>query len=566
MTDEKTQINLAIADQPSQGPVAGVVQSVETLFEQQLANRFELIGEIGIGGMGQVFKAKDIELDRIVAIKAIHPKLIQNREISDRLRNEAKIVARLKHPNIVQIYDMIEISGHYLMILEFIEGNDFKKVIDQSLLSKEQCILKFADICDAVQYAHMQGIIHRDLKPHNIMLTSDGAVKIMDFGISSVIEEGRDEKASGKSSNLEGSPVFMAPELYDNKTPNTITDVYALGVSLYFAQTGKSPFDGKTYETLIWNILNADLRAPSTRNNNIHADIDAICMKACARDPDKRYQSALEMGNDLRRLTQNLPVTARDYTLTESIAKGIKFRPLVSVFSFLTIILIFSAVYMGSNHVHKISEETLIETLHHKVGSTAYNASLALDQEAITQLLASTEVSDRLLKRVDRPLAALQRYNDEIRDFYILSPLNQNQDFKIVFARHGDGDLNMEKISKGHDTWSANPVVESSLAKKLMRRTMNGKLVIQEELDADSEHSSDWQKRILGYSPIYNSGGVPFAILVVEVSSGGIAKAYQQIEDAFQLALWFAVIMALSIFLGTMMALVLLWKNTAPKR
>lgn len=566
MTETTTLINEALVGQISEGQSPRTGKSVEVLIQQQLAHRFQLLGEIGVGGMGQVFKARDLELDRIVAIKAIHPKLVEDKEISDRLRNEAKIVAKLKHANIVQIYDMFEISGHYLMILEFIAGHDFKEIIDQGLLSREESILKFVDICDAVQYAHMQGIIHRDLKPHNIMLTSDGCIKIMDFGISSLIEEGRGEQEADNTSSLEGSPVFMAPELYDNKTPNTITDVYALGISLYLTLTGESPFSGKTREALIMNITCTGIPAPSSRHGGISPEIDAICEKACARDPDKRYQSPLEMGMDIRRFTQNLPVSARRYTLLESITRGITFKPVVSIFSFFTILLIFIAVYMGSNHVHKISEETLIASLRNNVGSTAYNASLALDNAAVVELIESTESSDRLLDKVDRPLAALQRYNTEIRDFYILSPLKQGKDFKIVFARHGEGNLDMNKILKGHDTWSANPTVENSRARGLMQQTMSGKIVIQEELDADSEHSNAWQKRILGYSPIYNNQGQAFAILVVEVSSGGIAKAYQQIEDAFQLALGFAVLMAVLIFAGIMMALVLLWKNTAPQR
>jgi len=566
MIETTTAVNEALVDLPSEGQSSNSGKRVDTLIREQLAHRFQLLGEIGVGGMGQVLKARDLELDRIVAIKAIHPKLVENREVSERLRNEAKIVAKLKHTNIVQIYDMFEISGHYLMILEFIEGNDFKKIIDQGILSREQSILKFIDICDAVQYAHTQGIIHRDLKPHNIMLTPDGCVKIMDFGISSLIEDRSGEPKIDKQSSLEGSPVFMAPELYDNKSPNTISDVYALGISLYVSQTGEIPFKATTRETLIRNVISTDIPLPSSRQEDISPDIDAICAKACARDPKKRYQSALEMGNDIRRYSQHLPVRARRYRLLESITKGIAFRPIVSIFSLFIVLLVFIAVYMGSNHVHKISEQTLITTLHNKVGSTAYNASLTLDPVATLQLIESPKPSDRLIQKVDRPLAALQRYSKEIRDFYILSPLNQGKDFKIVFARHGYGNLDLNKILKGHDTWSANPTVENNKTRELMQQTMSGKLVIQEELDADSTHTRAWQKRMLGYSPIYNHQGQPYAILVVEVSSAGMAKAYQQIDDAFQLALGFAVAMALSIFIGTIMTLVLLWKNTAPSK
>lgn len=567
MTDVTTLLNEEIDRLPDdyQTTITSRIKSIEQLINDQLGNRFQLQGELGIGGMGQVFKANDLELDRVVAIKAIHPSLIQNKEISERLRNEAKIVAKLKHANIVQIYDIIELSGHYLMVLEYIEGFDFKKIINQGTLTREEILKKFVTVCDAVQYAHTQGIIHQDLKPHNIMLTNEGHVKIMDFGISSLVDS-QEKQESKNISTLEGSPIFMAPELYENNNANTITDVFALGVSLFYSQTKVPPFSGMSRETLIWNIINTDIPLPSSKYDKVSKEIDAICMKACARNPDDRYKSALEMGNDLRRLHQNLPVTARSYSLLESTIKGITFRPVMSVISFLTISILFSAVYLGSDHVHKIAENTLIDTLHHKVGSTAYNASIALDRKALVNLIDASEINDRLMNEVDQPLAALQRYNKEIRDFYILSPVNNNKDFKVVFARHGDGKLNFEKILKGHDTWSANPIVENEVTKNLLHQTMDRKLMIQEEQDADSTHTRSWQKRMLGFSPVDDSQGKPFAILVVEVSSGGIAEAYQQIEDAFQLALWLAVLMTLLFFIGVMMTLILLWKNTPPQQ
>ena len=165
MTDVTTLLNEEIDRLPDdyQTTITSRIKSIEQLINDQLGNRFQLQGELGIGGMGQVFKANDLELDRVVAIKAIHPSLIQNKEISERLRNEAKIVAKLKHANIVQIYDIIELSGHYLMVLEYIEGFDFKKIINQGTLTREEILKKFVTVCDAVQYAHTQGIIHQDL-------------------------------------------------------------------------------------------------------------------------------------------------------------------------------------------------------------------------------------------------------------------------------------------------------------------------------------------------------------------------------------------------------------------
>jgi hypothetical protein len=537
--------------------------TVEQLIKEKLGNRFKLFGRIGIGGMGQVFKAKDQELDRIVAIKAIHPNLIKEKWISERLRNEAKIVAKLKHSNIVQIYDFIEISGHYLMVLEFIEGHDFKMITDQGLLSREQMLEKFIDICDAIQYAHVQGIIHRDLKPHNIMLTSDGQVKIMDFGISSIVESGKESETLTDSSP-EGSPMFMAPELFQNFNSSITSDIYALGVTLFYTQTSRPPFSLISQEDLISNIVNTGVPAPSTLQNQLSKEVDGICLKACALNPADRYQSALEMGQDLRRFIHRLPVSTVHYPLLESVRRSISFRPMVSLFSFFGIALLFIAVYLGSNHVHRIAEKSLLATLHDKVGNTAYSVSLTLNHDNIFRLIESPDFNRKLYLAVDRPIATLQKYNTEIRDAYLLQPINQGNDFKVVYARHGSGNLNFDKIIKGHDTWSANPVVESEHAKSMMRQTLINKVVIQEELDADSTHSRYWQKRMLGYSPVYGADGKAFAILVLEIGSGGIALTFEQIEDAFRFALGFTVFVTLLLLLAVIGTLVLLWKNQSP--
>ncbi len=537
--------------------------TAEQLIKDNLGNRFKLYGRIGVGGMGQVFKAKDLELDRIVAIKAIHPSLIKEKWISERLRNEAKIVAKLKHSNIVQIYDFIEIAGHYLMVLEFIEGHDFKVITDQGLLSREQMLEKFIDICDAIQYAHVQGIIHKDLKPHNIMMTSEGQVKIMDFGISSIIQSSN-ESENYSDSSQEGSPMFMAPELFQNINAGITSDIYALGITLFYTQTSQSPFSPKSQKDLISKIVNSGIPAPSTRHHRVSKELDAICLKACALNPADRYQSALEMGQDLRRFIHRLPVSTVHYPLLESVVRSISFRPVVSMFSFFGIVLLFIAVYLGSNHVHRIAEKSLLTTLHDKVGNTAYGVSLALNNDDIYRLFESTDINHKLYLAVDRPIATLQRYNKEIRDAYLLQPLNNGKDFKVVFARHGAGSLNFDRITQGHDTWSAHPVVESEHAKSMMRQTLVDKVVIQEELDADSTHARYWQKRMLGYSPIYGADGKAFAILVLEIGSGGIAITFQQIEDAFRFALGFTIFVTLLLLLAVIGTLVLLWKNQSP--
>ncbi len=530
----------------------------EEVIKHKLKDRFDLHALLGSGGMGKVYKAEDLKLERIVAIKVIHPRLFSDTGIAERLRLEAKIVAKLQHPNIVQVYDFIELAGHCMMIMEYIEGYDLKHVVEKEIYNQHDIIKGFAEACYAIHYAHMQGVIHRDIKPSNIMVGNDGVFKIMDFGIS-VLE-------NNQNYSIEGSPAFMAPETYaDEGATNTLSDIYALGITLFFILTKATPYPKLSTHSLIWNKVNRDTPEPNTINSAITRNINAICSKASKKHPSERYDNAQNLADDLRRHLQNLKVCARSYTVFEILKESIRYRPVVSLLSLISVLVFFTAIILSSDHVHTISEKTLLSELRSKVNSIAFNISVAIDKAALIHMVSNEIVDNNELYKLDDQLRSIQINDPEIRDYYLLKSDDNGRQFKIIYARHGNGPLDIKRLNEGHDTWGPKPFVVQQTAIKLMRDAWSGKVIVQEEYDNERRHDGDWENRFLGFAPVLDESSHTRAVLVVEVSSHGIAKAYQQIEDAYSIARVLAVVVSSFLLAGVLIALAYMWMTMKPQ-
>ena len=262
--------------------------------------KYDLIGRIGRGGMAEVFKANQASLDRFVAIKLLHPFLADDPEFKDRFEREARNVARLKHPNIVQVYDFeydVETESYY-MVMELIEGHTLKEQLekqgDQRMPMPEILrIMRYA--LEALAYAHGRGMIHRDLKPANLMLENDGRVVLTDFGIAKIVT-GNQFTASG---GMVGTPAYMSPEQGLGEIADERCDVYSMGVILFQMTTGKLPYDGETPLATVLKHMNDPIPSPQVINPTIPDTIDKIIRKAMAKTPEERYQTADEMLQDI---------------------------------------------------------------------------------------------------------------------------------------------------------------------------------------------------------------------------------------------------------------------------
>jgi len=271
---------------------------------------YELLEEIGRGGQGVVFRARQKSLNRTVALKIISLGQWASKAHLKRFRFEAEAAARLEHPGIVPIHEVGEHAGSCYFSMKFVEGGQLDEVVRQSPMSIRQAVELIAKVARTVHYAHEHGIVHRDLKPGNILLDAKGEPHLTDFGLARLVET---ESTMTRTLEVLGTPSYMAPEqaMGDNSAVSGATDVYGLGAIFYQLLTGQPPFaGGATYET-IKLLLETEPRQPRLLNRKIDRDLSTICLKCLEKDPKRRYSSALALAEDLERWLRHEPIQAR---------------------------------------------------------------------------------------------------------------------------------------------------------------------------------------------------------------------------------------------------------------
>jgi serine/threonine protein kinase len=287
---------------------------------------YEILEELGRGGMGVVYKARQVRLNRVVALKMILAGAHAGQEERARFFTEAEAVARLQHPNIVQIHEIGEQGDCPFFSLEFVDGGSLAAKMAGTAQPPRDAARLVETLARTMHYAHQKGIIHRDLKPANILLTAEGLPKITDFGLAKQLDR-RDQRQTGSGQVL-GTPAYMAPEQAGGKprAVGPVTDVYALGAILYELLTGQPPFRGETPIDTIMKVVGREPDPPSRLQQGIPRDLEVICLKCLRKEPDKRYESAEALADDLRRFLNGQPILARPYTLWERFLRFFSFR------------------------------------------------------------------------------------------------------------------------------------------------------------------------------------------------------------------------------------------------
>ncbi|PJF25994.1 MAG: serine/threonine protein kinase, partial [Phototrophicales bacterium] len=259
----------------------------------QTLGQYQIVAQLGHGGMATVYKAYHPRLDRYVAVKVVHPMFIQDESFLARFEREAQIVARLDHPHIVPVYDFNEYHGQPYLVMKFIEGTTLKGVLANKPLSLDEILKLMPPIADALDYAHRRGVLHRDIKPSNIIIDQAGVPYLTDFGLARMVKSG---ESSLSHDLLLGTPNYISPEQAQGKADITArTDQYSLGIVLYELVTGQVPFNADTPFAVVHSHIYVPPPAPSTINPAIPPTVDAVLMRALAKDPDARFESAAAM-------------------------------------------------------------------------------------------------------------------------------------------------------------------------------------------------------------------------------------------------------------------------------
>jgi serine/threonine protein kinase len=264
------------------------------------AGRYEILGELGRGAMGVVYRAADPVIGRNVAVKTIRLSEqgtgLTHSELLARFQTEARAAGLLTHPNIVVVYDAGEENGLYYITMELVEGKSLQTLLDAGHAFPVPRILRILEqTCSALQFAHERNIVHRDIKPANLMLTADDTVKVTDFGTAKILQFGTVQQTT----HVMGTPSYMSPEQVKGRPVDGRTDIFSLGVVLYEMLTGEKPFPGQSITTVIYKIVNEEPIPPRQLNPSIHPGLNEIVMHALAKDPDTRYQSCRELLEDL---------------------------------------------------------------------------------------------------------------------------------------------------------------------------------------------------------------------------------------------------------------------------
>jgi eukaryotic-like serine/threonine-protein kinase len=268
---------------------------------------YELLKEIARGGMGVVYRARQVSLKREVALKMILAGQLAGEADIKRFHIEAEAAANLDHPGIVPIYEIGEQDGQHFFSMGFVEGTSLAAKVAEGPLPPREAADLIRQVAEAIQYAHEKGVIHRDLKPANVLLDSQDRPKVTDFGLAKKLQGDSDLTQTGQ---VMGTPSYMPPEQAEGMEVGPLADVYALGVTLYECLVGETPFRG-TPHRIIRQILEDDPRPPRTINDAVPRDLETVCLKAMAREPGLRYQGAGEFAADLRRWLAGEPIQAR---------------------------------------------------------------------------------------------------------------------------------------------------------------------------------------------------------------------------------------------------------------
>jgi len=401
-------------------------QGMESIFED-----YKIVGQIGEGGVGTVWRAVQLSTHRQVALKMLGRGSFVSKKARMRFEREVELTARLEHANIARIYDSGIHRSMYYYTMELFEGEHLDRYVRIGRFSQRQIIELMYLVCQAVQYAHQRGVIHRDLKPSNIIVTEDGQPHIVDFGLAKTFLEGDKTVTVSLDGDVAGTPAYMSPEQArgDMDAIDTRTDVYSLGVILFNVLTNDWPYDisGSHYEVLK-NIQEQEPQRPSKLVSHMDSDIEAILLKVLSKDPSQRYQSAGEMAHDMDCWLKGLAISARSVDTLYLLRKLIVRHRKTSIIAGLLLVILLSTSFISVFYYYQKSnirkqlqaEQDTKRSAQMHVSQVAFAMFLQLwhdHRDIESEGLATTFDTDSKEKKAARFLLDARSLNEKMADY-----------------------------------------------------------------------------------------------------------------------------------------------------
>tara|TARA_B110000240_G_scaffold69408_1_gene78952 strand:- start:111 stop:1730 length:1620 start_codon:yes stop_codon:yes gene_type:complete len=398
---------------------------------------YKIIKKIGSGGMGDVYLAEHEKLEKMVAIKSLHKILANDTSFRERFSQEAKTHSKLDHPNIVKLLDYKETKGGLFLIMEYMDGKELDEHIKKVTGPIPEKVLTnlFTQILDAISYAHDEGLVHRDIKPSNIMIDKKGRIKVFDFGIAKLQEE---EKGLTKTGIQVGTVAYMSPEQVHAKKVDKLSDIYSLGVTLFYMAVGKSPYEGDTNTFSIQTKVVSDtLPLASNIYPGVSNKLDAIILKATQKDKKDRYQSCEEFRNDLKSKNLVVPKVSETSTQKHLVKKENKFKlsPIISV-----VLLFVIAGFIGFYKNY----QTKLETQREEIQDLRLTEEKRLAKEKVNKKVKAT-IAEEAKKKVK--VAEQERLAKEKADQERLAKEKAEQEKKSLMDFLNLSDLYFDNIS-----------------------------------------------------------------------------------------------------------------------